>query len=232
MLAVLHHEQQPFPHPKQALREPNGLLAIGGDLSVGRLIAAYQQGIFPWYSAQDPILWWSPDPRVGFTPSSLHVSRSMRREFRRTPFTLSLNQNFSAVMTACADEHAHSGVWILPEVQHAYLQLHHAGHAHSIEVWHQQQLVGGLYGVAVGGVFCAESMFHRAPNASKIALIQCCRHFFAAGGVMVDAQFDNPHLQRLGSQSCARQDYLTLLNQQAKQGPSAEFWQPRTLAII
>lgn len=234
MLVHLSNDQQPFPAATLALREPNGLLAFGGSLSVARLRMAYQHGIFPWYGQHDPILWWSPDPRAVFTPQSLHVSRSMQRFMATTSLHITINNDFSAVIRACAETHAASGCWIHPEMQQAYCALHDNGDAHSIEIWQQQQLVGGLYGVNMNGVFSAESMFQRYSNASKFALLQFARHYFAAGGSCIDAQIDNPHLTSLGAISMPRQHYLQQLqrNQQQNHDISADFWQPRQLIII
>lgn len=234
MLLHLSDDQQAFPAAHLALREPNGLLAFGGDLSVPRLLNAYRQGIFPWYGAQDPILWWSPDPRALFTPDSLYCSRSMQRFMRQTWLRLTLNTDFAAVIQHCAETHAASGCWIHPEMQRAYTELHQAGHAHSVEVWDDKRLVGGLYGVHVAGIFSAESMFHHQNNASKLALIQFARHFFAAGGCWIDAQIDNSHLQSLGSVTIPRQHYLQQLqrNQRQNHAISEEFWRPKQLIII
>ena len=234
MLLHLSDDQQAFPAAHLALREPNGLLAFGGDLSVPRLLNAYRQGIFPWYGATDPILWWSPDPRALFTPNSLHTSRSMQRFMRQTALRLTLNTDFAAVIRSCAETHASSGCWIHPEMQNAYIALHHAGHAHSVEVWDQQRLVGGLYGVHIAGIFSAESMFQHYPNASKFALIQFARHFFNAGGNWIDAQIDNSHLQSLGSVTVPRQHYLQQLQRNQQQAPAIreDFWCSRQLIII
>lgn len=230
----LADDQQAFPATTLALREPNGLLAFGGKLSVQRLLSAYQNGIFPWYGEHDPILWWSPDPRALFTAQSLHVSRSMRRFMATTPLRITLNHDFSAVIKSCADSHAADGCWLHSEMQQAYRELHDCGHAHSVEVWQQHQLVGGLYGVNVNGIFCAESMFQHHSNASKLALLQFAQHYFRAGGTWVDAQIDNPHLQSLGAITIPRPHYMQQLqrNQQQNHDVSSDFWQPRQLIII
>jgi leucyl/phenylalanyl-tRNA--protein transferase len=234
MLLHLTDDQQAFPAAALALRQPNGLLAFGGSLSVSRLLMAYQQGIFPWYGEHDPILWWSPDPRAIFSLESLHVSRSMRRFMATTALRVTINHDFPRVIRYCAETHAEAGCWIHADMQQAYTDLHRSGYAHSIEVWQQQQLVAGLYGVNVNGIFCAESMFQRHTNASKFALIQFARHYFAAGGTWVDAQIHNPHLHSLGAMSIPRQHYLQQLqqNQQQNHDVSADFWQPRQLIII
>lgn len=236
MLFQLSDNNLYFPSPTLALADPDGLLAFGGDLRPERLQAAYQRGIFPWYGPADPILWWSPDPRTVFTPASLHCSRSMRRFIRKTPLQVTLNHDFAGVIRHCADVHNETGgTWIHPEIIAAYIRLHELGHAHSIEVWDQQQLVGGMYGVAVGNIFCGESMFHTRTNASKLALLVFCQNFFAAGGELLDAQVDNSHLQSMGALSLPRIQYLAALERQNKADSPAlagDFWLKRTLTGI
>ncbi|VXC67228.1 leucyl/phenylalanyl-tRNA-protein transferase [Enterobacterales bacterium 8AC] len=217
-----------FPSPEGALRDPNGLLAIGGDLTPSRLLAAYERGIFPWYSPGEAILWWSPDPRAVMFPAEHHVSRSLKRFLRANPFRITLNQDFAAVIAACAyrpDE----GTWIGPEVQQAYLQLHQQGHAHSVEVWQEDKLVGGLYGVAQGALFCGESMFSRTTNASKCALMAFCRHFAAYGGELVDCQVLNAHTASLGAKEIPRRQFLQLLSHLQRRVLAPECWQPQVI---
>lgn len=198
-----------FPPPMRAMREPNGLLAAGGDLSLQRLQLAYANGIFPWYSDGEPILWWSPDPRCVFDTDVVHVSRSLQRFLHRSNWTLSVDQAFEDVVAACAAPRADQpGTWIDAEMTAAYAQLHHAGYAHSLEVWDGEQLVGGLYGVAVGRAFSGESMFSRAPNASKVALLAMARVLHNMGFPWLDAQVPNPHLLRMGARILPRADYL------------------------
>ena len=230
MIAHLASDSIWFPSPRFALADPNGLLAVGGDLAPARLIAAYQQGIFPWFGEDDPLLWWSPDPRCVFSPTSLHVSRSMRRFIRTTNLQVTINQDFAGVIQACAEVHAQAerGVWIHPEMIAAYQQLHQLGHAHAIEVWQQGQLVGGLYGVAVNNLFCAESMFQRVTNASKFALLRFAQAFFTAGGSYIDAQIMNPHTASLGAFELARAAYLTELAQ-PQRASVKQFWQQTQL---
>ncbi|RUO60259.1 leucyl/phenylalanyl-tRNA--protein transferase [Pseudidiomarina insulisalsae] len=221
-----------FPRPELALREPDGLLAIGGDLSTDRLLNAYRNGIFPWFTEDDPPLWWSPDPRAVFTPQSIHESRSMRRFRRRTELTVTLNQAFAEVIRGCAQAHADgAGTWITEEMQRAYQRLHEEGHAHSIEIWRDGQLVGGMYGVAIPGIFCGESMFHRVTNASKLALLTFARHYFQAGGQLIDAQVPNEHLHSLGLKQLPRAQFLYQLRSFAQKSPplAADFWQSREL---
>lgn len=199
-----------FPAPDEALDEPNGLLAVGADLSVERLVRAYRLGIFPWYSEGQPPLWWSPDPRAVLLPGKLHLSRSMRKELKRAPYSLTTDRDFAGVIQACATERS-EGTWIIPEMIQAYTRLHLAGFAHSVEVWHGEELVAGLYGVQVGALFCGESMFHRRTNASKYALIQTAQRLFAAGFHGIDCQVENPHLASLGVEPIRRQGFLEML---------------------
>lgn len=219
-----------FPPAELALKEPNGLLAVGGDLSVERLRHAYQQGIFPWYSDADPLLWWSPDPRAVFTPSSLHVSRSMRREFGKHNYQLTLNMAFDQVIHQCRDRHADEGIWIHSEMIEAYQALHQAGSAQSIELWDNEQLIAGMYGVAVGSVFSAESMFHSVTNGSKWLLIKFAQQYFAAGGQLIDAQISNPHLTSLGCITISRAEYLAQLRDN-QQPLNTDFWQKKRLPV-
>jgi leucyl/phenylalanyl-tRNA--protein transferase len=197
-----------FPDPRGV--DDEGLVAVGGDLSPARLLFAYASGIFPWYDEGLPPLWWSPDPRSVIDPSSLHVSRSLRRKLDR--FELSYNRAFERVMRECG-QGRDGGTWILPEMVTAYVRLHRGGHAHSVEVWRGEQLVGGLYGVQVGGLFAAESMFHREADASKVALVAAVHTTFGAGTRLFDVQFSTPHLVRMGAYDLPRAGYLDRLAQ-------------------
>jgi leucyl/phenylalanyl-tRNA--protein transferase len=194
-----------FPDPSRA--DDEGLLAIGGDLSVERLLLAYRSGIFPWYDEGVPPLWWSPNPRAVFLPGRVHVSRSLRRRLRQAAFELSYGRAFERVIQECGRRRA-GGTWILPEVVAAYRELHRRGHAFSIEAWSAGELVGGVYGVQVGGFFAAESMFHRRTDASKVALVSLLFALFSAGIELVDVQFLTPHLASLGAVELSRSDYL------------------------
>jgi leucyl/phenylalanyl-tRNA--protein transferase len=194
-----------FPNPSGA--DSEGLVAIGGDLSTERVLAAYEQGIFPWYSEGLPPMWWSPDPRAVMDPERLHVSRSLAREIRKRKFSLTFDRAFEAVMIECGCDRD-DGTWITPAMLAAYVELHRRGHAHSVEAWHGERLVGGLYGVARGALFAAESMFHRETNASKVALVTAVRTLFAAGIELFDVQFLTPHLASLGAYEIRRTDYL------------------------
>ena len=185
-----------FPPLEEAL--PEGLLAVGGDLTVERLLLAYRNGIFPWYSPGEPILWWSPDPRLVLLPESLHVPRSLRRTLNRGRFRFSLDRDFIRVIHACAAERRQSGTWLVPEMIAAYIRLHQAGHAHSLEVWEDRRLVGGLYGVALGKCFFGESMFHRATDASKAGLVHLVRPLAGLDFELIDCQVATAPLARFG----------------------------------
>ena len=187
--------------------DDEGLVAIGGDLSVQRLMAAYSQGIFPWYNDGFPVLWWSPNPRAILEAENLHVSRSMRRRLRRPDYTLTWNLAFDDVLRCCGEERD-GGTWIVPEMRDAYNDLHRAGFAHSVEVWQENRLVGGLYGVQCGALFAAESMFHRVTDASKIAVIAASRTLRRAGIELFDVQFTTSHLLSLGVTEISRVQYL------------------------
>lgn len=205
---ILDPEGTPaFPDP--TLADPHGLIAAGGSLAPEWLLLAYQRGIFPWYDADMPPLWWSPDPRAIVDPSSLHVSRSMRRFARTTELRLSFDEAFDAVIQACGERK--EGTWILPETLDAYGELFRLGHAHSVEVWNGAKLVGGLYGVQRGGLFAAESMFHRETNASKLALLASVLALFEAGITLFDVQFPTSHLSSLGVYTVPRREYLARL---------------------
>jgi leucyl/phenylalanyl-tRNA--protein transferase len=197
-----------FPDPREA--DDDGLVAVGGDLSTPRLLLAYESGIFPWYDAGLPPLWWSPNPRAVIDSGSLHVARSMRRVLARQDFELRLDTAFRSVMVECAARR-HEGTWILPEMVEAYVALFKCGHAHSVEVWQGDELVGGLYGVQRGALFAAESMFHRRANASKIALVAAVRNFFDVGVELFDVQFVTSHLRTMGAYELPRGEYFRRL---------------------
>lgn len=218
-----------FPLPESALRDPNGLLAIGGDLTAPRLLAAYERGIFPWYSPGEAILWWSPDPRAVLFPTEFHLNRSLKRFLRHDPFRITLNHDFAAVIAACAHR-PDEGTWIGPEVQRAYQHLHRLGYAHSVEVWQDNQLVGGMYGVAQGALFCGESMFSRVTNASKCALMAFCRHFAAYGGELIDCQVLNAHTARLGAREIPRRQFLQQLSTLQRRPLAPACWEPQVIS--
>ncbi|MCK7593050.1 leucyl/phenylalanyl-tRNA--protein transferase [Pseudomarimonas salicorniae] len=203
----------PFPPPQHALREPNGLLAFGGDLSPGRLVRAYASGIFPWYSAGEPILWWSPDPRMVVRPTALHLSRRFRRSLRACPWTVSINRDFAAVIHHCAalPRPGQGGTWITPEMTAAYVELHRLGWAHSVEVREGEELVGGIYGVGIGRAFFGESMFSRRSGTSKLAIAALCRALTEQGVELLDGQVESGHLATLGFAPIPRRDFLAQL---------------------
>ena len=206
-----------FPPVEQALNEPNGLLAFGGDLRPERLLLAYQNGIFPWYQDDQPILWWSPDPRGVIFPDQIHISRSMRKVLANDRFAVRMDTAFIDVMRGCAElTPQRNGTWITPAMQRAYYELHLLGHAHSIEIWDGEQLVGGLYGVAYGAVFFGESMFSRVPNASKAALIRLCQQLRQWGFAVIDCQLGSDHLETMGAQVIPRSEFIDLLKQYSK----------------
>jgi leucyl/phenylalanyl-tRNA--protein transferase len=206
-----------FPPTETALREPNGLLAVGGTLDADLLLHAYHHGIFPWYEAPQPVLWWSPDPRSVLFPEHLHVSRSLRRRLRCDEFSLSVNRCFADVMTACAAPRSgQRGTWIDAAMLAAYTDLHLRGWAHSVEVWREGDLVGGLYGVAWGATFFGESMFSRTTDASKVALVALVHALRDAGVTMVDCQVESAHMNSLGARCLRRLDFEERLAQTRK----------------
>jgi len=216
----------PFPPVTQALRRPNGLLAAGADLSPERLIAAYAQGIFPWFSGDEPVLWWSPDPRMALIPARIKISRSLKKTLRRGDYEVRLDTAFAEVMRQCAALRAgQDGTWITSAMQQAYQRLHELGYAHSVEVWMDGALTGGLYGVAIGRAFYGESMFSRASDASKIALAHLCRYLEHQGFAVIDCQMETPHLASLGARPVPRHEFVaglkiwTAENQRAAQWP-------------
>jgi leucyl/phenylalanyl-tRNA--protein transferase len=198
----------PFPSVESALSEPDGLLAAGGDLSTARLLAAYRLGIFPWYSRGQPILWWSPDPRTVFETDSMHVPRRLAQFLRTCAWTLSADTAFETVVRACAAPRAKQrGTWLDPAMRRAYQQLHALGHAHSVEAWDGDALVGGIYGVSIGRMFFGESMFSAADNGSKVALLALARALRGWGYPLLDAQVASPHLFTLGATEIGRADF-------------------------
>ena len=220
------NEKQLFPDPVLALKEPNGLLAVGGDLSVERLQAAYRRGIFPWFSEGQPILWWSPDPRMVLFPEKLKISRSLRKTLKKHPFRIGLDEAFAEVMAGCAaPREDQEGTWILPEMMEAYLELHRAGIAHSVEAWEGDDLVGGLYGVAIGHVFFGESMFTRRTDASKVAFVHLVRQLQAWGFGLIDCQMETAHLASLGAEAIPRERFHQLLEQYCEQAGPDSPWQ-------
>lgn len=216
-----------FPDPGRALRDPDGLLAVGGDLSPARLLYAYRHGIFPWYHHDQPILWWSPDPRTVLFPADVHVSRSLARRLRKDDFAIRFDTAFVQVMDACADPRRNQpegGTWITPAMRAAYGELFRLGTAHCIEVWMEETLVGGLYGVALGQAFFGESMFSRVTDGSKIALA-CLAHSLQAWGYrLLDCQVHSEHLASMGSVSVTRADFLAMLDVLCEAPASRDAW--------
>ena len=211
MPVTLLSDKISFPPPE--LAEEDGLLAVGGDLSQERLFKAYATGIFPWYSENSPILWWSPDPRLVLFPSELNVSRSLRQVIKKGIFTVTMNRAFEQVIQCCADSSrkGQSGTWITEEMMHAYKGLHRSGYAHSVEAWHEDRLVGGLYGIIMGRIFFGESMFALQSNASKTALAAFVELMIPQGLMLIDCQVRTEHLVRMGAREIPRAIFLKLL---------------------
>jgi leucyl/phenylalanyl-tRNA--protein transferase len=232
-------EQLYFPSVDLALSEPNGLLAFGGDLSVERLVSAYSQGVFPWFNQGEPILWWSPDPRAIIEFDDFNCSKSLAKLIRQQRYTVTLNHAFERVIQYCASIPRKSAefelpetnvtTWITSQMLDAYKRLHQQGYAHSVEVWRENQLVGGLYGVSVGAGFAGESMFHIEPNTSKLALAYLIQHLRCHGIDFVDCQIENPHLVSLGCKSVSRQSFLNRLQIARTQMVSEELWLPQPI---
>lgn len=211
-----------FPDP--SLADPDGLLAIGGDLSVARLRLAYRMGLFPWFNRGEPILWWCPDPRTVLRTEALHVPRSLAKIARRGDYTVTWNRAFADVIAACATtpRPGQRGTWITPAVQRAFLNLHEAGDAVSVEAWKGEQLVGGLYGVLIGRMFFGESMFAHAPDASKVAFVQAVSDLREIGVALIDCQMRTPHLVRFGAEDWPRERFLAAVGvavDQERTGP-------------
>ncbi len=212
--------QRGFPAAETALREPNGLLAAGGRLDSDTLLQAYGKGIFPWYEGSEPILWWTPDPRCVLYPEQVHVSRSLARKLKKKLFHFTVNGAFQSVIRACArSRDGEGGNWITPAMIQAYCRLHTLGHAHSLEIWHQHQLTGGIYGIAIGRVFFGESMFSARPDASKAALVCLAGLLQDHGFRLIDCQVASAHLYTMGAVSLPRPDFLRLLADWCAQTP-------------
>lgn len=230
-LSRLRPEDPPeaFPDPARALREPDGLLAVGGDLSPERLIYGYRHGIFPWYDAGLPILWWSPDPRAIIRPATLHISRSLHRRIRKGGYAIRFDTAFTQVMEGCAGprpQYPEGGTWINAEMKEAYRRLHDLGHAHSAEMWLDGALVGGLYGVAVGRVFFGESMFSCVTDASKIVLATLMQHLGRWGYAFMDCQMQTEHLKSMGGVPVSRAEFLALLATLCAEAVHSDAWRP------
>lgn len=221
-----------FPDVEHALNEPNGLLAIGGDLSCQRIAQAYRSGIFPWYSDGDPIMWWSPNPRAVIQTHQLKINKTLKKVIKRQQFSISINKAFHQVIDYCADApFREDGTWILDEMKQAYCQLHQQGIAHSIEVWQEETLVGGLYGIAINGFFSGESMFYLTSNASKIALVALSQHLKTLGITFIDCQIINPFLASMGAADIKREAFFEQQRQALKVKVPSDFWQAQTLVL-
>lgn len=208
----LEDDSNEFPSTQEALDSPNGLLAVGGDLSPTRLLSAYEQGIFPWFSDDEPIMWWSPDPRCVLFPEDFYASKSLRKLARQSKYKIQSNSRFFDVINECSKERIdQDGTWITEEMKEAYQELHELGYAHSIEVYDQDTLVGGLYGVAIGGVFFGESMFSKQPNTSKLALYALSQFMTKHNLLMIDCQVTSNHLMSLGAQELDRESFEKVL---------------------
>jgi leucyl/phenylalanyl-tRNA--protein transferase len=225
------NETSPFPVIESALNDPDGLLAMGGDLSSVRLLNAYQHGIFPWYSSGDPILWWSPSIRGVFLPTQFSPSKSLKKFFRKSNYEVTINKSTAQVIELCASTRSTEETWIMPEMIQAYKQLALSGICHSVEVWCNNELVGGLYGLQIGQVFCGESMFSLKTNASKIALWLFCEHFVKAGGELIDCQMMNPHLESLGAVEMKRSDFRIILNKLVNTHVASNCYLPQLLGV-
>lgn len=214
-LTLLDSENPIFPHPDQALTDPEGLLAVGGNLQASTLISAYRQGIFPWYEEDQPLLWWSPKTRAVIYPKNIKVSRSLKKSLRQKNWEVRLDTDFLSVVKHCAAprQKSEGETWITDSMMAAYSELHQMGYAHSLEIWNEQQLVGGLYGVLVGSVFCGESMFSLETDASKIALVQLAMIMDQnSDNGVIDCQLCNDHLMSMGAEAVSRSAFLLALN--------------------
>jgi leucyl/phenylalanyl-tRNA--protein transferase len=214
-----------FPSPDSASEE--GLVAVGGEITTVRVLSAYRQGIFPWYSEDQPVLWWSPEPRAVIYPDSIKISRSLRKSLRNKHFHITADQAFTDVIKACAGPRIQSpggGTWITDEMMATYTHLHQLGYGHSVEVWQDEKLVGGLYGLALGSAFFGESMYSHAPDASKIALVHLAKYASMNGIDFIDCQLPTEHLSRMGAIDISRKKYLAILADALKQSDRIEHW--------
>ncbi len=220
------NDQSPtFPDVELALLEPNGLLAIGGNLSPARLLGAYQQGIFPWFNNGQPILWWSPDPRLVLHPDKLYLSRSLKKRLKKNEFTITLDQAFLQVITQCSLPRINQPeTWLTEQMRDAYLLLHNMGWAHSVEAWQNNKLVGGLYGIAMGKVFFGESMFAHQTDASKVAFVSLVKYLKQREFGLIDCQVETAHLISLGAENIKRSEFITLLANLTTQNVNNNRW--------
>ena len=224
-LPWLTEDPAAFPPADSALSDPNGLLAAGGDLQPERRIYAYQKGIFPWFEEDQPILWWSPDPRMVLFPDRIHISRSLKKAMKKSDFSITTDKCFDKVIEACSQQRAYStGTWLTADMKQAYNRLFEMGAAHSVEVWNENTLVGGLYGVAMGNVFFGESMFSFRDNASKMALVALCRQLSRLGYRLIDCQVSNPFLVSMGAEEISRDEFMIFLPENTDYGRNSAHW--------
>ena len=229
-MPYLLSDELTFPNPRNAWEENNGLIAVGGDLSPERLMLAYQHGIFPWFSDQDPILWWSPNPRTVLYLDELKVSRSLQKSIRNKGYEVYLNRDFEAVIQACAESRKdQEGTWITDEMLDAYISLHAMGIAHCVSVYHDKTLIGGLYGPSLGPFFFGESMFSYKTDASKVGLFYLVNYLKAKDFKLIDCQLSNPHLSSLGARDISRDQFLDCLESQVHK-PQPKIWRPQMLS--
>jgi len=221
-----------FPDLKQALEDPDGLLAMGGDLSPQRIINAYRNGIFPWFSDNEPILWWSPSKRAIIKPERCHISNSMKKLLKKNTFTVTINHAFAEVIMLCAEPRkSQAETWITETMIDAYIALHKQGFAHSVEVWLEGKLVGGLYGVCVGTLFCGESMFSKVSNSSKVAFIALNQHMSRFQGALIDCQMHTAHLNSLGVEEQPRKLFIHYLQQYREQKINKGCWDRQQILV-
>lgn len=221
-----NNPEQDFPSPTKAMEIPDGLLAVGGCLSKSRLLRAYRHGIFPWNGPDEPILWWSPNPRLVLLPERLVVSHSLAKTMRKKNMVVTFDTAFTQVIDACGQNRKQdSGTWITPQIKAAYQELHDSGYAHSVETWFEGELVGGLYGVAIGQVFFGESMFYRKTDASKVAFASLVRQLMGWGYRLIDCQVSTGHLKTLGAETISRDEFNRLLTIYCEQTPASCAWQ-------
>ena len=232
-IPLLDQDNPQFPDPRDALAEPDGLLAAGGNLHSQTLLRAYHCGIFPWYQDGDPILWWSPATRCVLEPSALHLSKSLRKTLRRNDYQVTVDRSFDQVIKACSEPRDEDGdTWITDEMIAAYIQLHNQSESHSIEVWRDGDLIGGLYGVTVGSLFCGESMFHTKTDASKVALYVLVEHMKHHHMSFIDCQMETPHLSSLGCETMPREEFISRLELSKNLKVADDAWQAQSLSEL
>ncbi|MEW6991548.1 leucyl/phenylalanyl-tRNA--protein transferase [Colwelliaceae bacterium 6441] len=231
-IPLLSSDSLAFPPVTTALADPNGLLAFGGKLSIEHLTTAYKEGIFPWYSDGEPIMWWSPDPRAIIDCNNIRINKTLKKKIKQNNFIVTINKAFNSVIELCADApFRKDGTWIVDQMKYAYKNLHQQGFAHSIEVWSDKEIVGGLYGVAINGYFSGESMFYKQSNASKVALVYLADLLKSANIDLIDCQMQNPFLASMGSYEISRAKFIQLKNIALSISLSQDFWATRQLHL-